>query len=274
MIHIPLTNTYQPGTEPLLNKVYRTSVRKLAERDEESLYGDVRTSQAAYFLSAIIYSNYIRIEYANEKLRNALAVVREDRSLYRHEVKRHASELRKLFVRFDSHIASVMDKMGHLDYYDELTSIFIDKFDSLYQPLFFSTLQFMTRHQIRYGETLAHLSSAVVAIELTDMYVRQDAERYRMTAPAVMQMPKIFGTGDMLHHAKSISFDLSAKAYRGRTNLPNINDDKDVQTAMDNLSRLLANTANIQVEDLRELPDRPDDMMTYDEIQSLGSNPA
>lgn len=214
----------------------------------------------------------MRIEFANEKLRNALAVVWEDKSLYRHEVKKHASELRRLFVKFDAYIASVngaMKNPEHLEYYDSLTSVFLEKFDALYRPLFFSILQFMTKHQIRYDTILAHLSSAVVAIELTDMYIRQDAERYRMQAPSVAQLPKMFGTDEMLRHAKSILFDLSAKAYNGRKNMPNVNDDKDVQTAMHNLSRLLANTANLHVEDESELPERPEDMMTYDEIQSL-----
>ena len=269
MIHIPLTNTYQPGTEPLLSKVYRKSVERLIELDDECINGDVRTSKAANFFSLIVYSNYMRIEFANEKMRNALAVIREDRCLYRHEIKKHASELRSMFAKFDSYIASVMDPLGHLDYYDSLTSVFFAKFDKLYQPLYFSILQFLTRNEVRYGNMLSHLSSAVTALELADMYMHQDVERYRMKAPSVIQLPSLLGADKMMHHAKSILYDLSAKAYKGRKNMPNVNDDKDVQTAMHNLSRLLANTANLHVEDESELPERPEDMMTYDEIQSL-----
>lgn len=269
MIHIPLDNPYQPGTEPLLSKVYRKSVEKLIKLDDECVNGDVRTSKAANFFSLIVYSNYMRIEFANEKMRNALAVIREDRCIYRHGIKKHASELRSMFAKFDSYIASVMDPLGHLDYYDSLTSVFFDKFDKLYQPLFYSMLQFLTRHEVRYGSTLAHLSSAVSALELADMYMHQDVERYRMKAPSVIQLPSLLGADKMMHHAKSILFDLTEKAYKWRKDMPNVNDDKDVQTAMHNLSRLLANTANLHVEDESELPDRPSDMMTLDEIQSL-----
>lgn len=265
MIHIPLTNPYQPCSEPLLTKVYDKSVEKMTERDE-LCFADNCDNHTARLFTSIIYSNVVRIEYANDKLREAMSVLRDEKSLYRHEIKKHAMALRKDIAMHDSYIAWLMNVKGegHLDYYDELCRIFFEQFDRLYQPFYFSILQFCTGAGIPCGTCMAHISSSMALIEFAYKMMMYDSERYYMEAPPLRNMPNTLKIDGILHHMKTIYCKVLSQTRLRSAGFRNINDDRNVVQSRDNLFQVLASPGGIENYlsgiNVEDLPERPADM--------------
>lgn len=234
-------NGFTPSLhESCFNKAQRVGARKVKERYDACMHDMTGEEGPARLFASLLFGAMTRSEYANSKIRDAIAELREYKTIYRQDIKQLSNKIRKGVAKFDNKVVADIYIPGFVEFFDEISDSIEPQFDKLYLPLYFSVLQYTTALQIKYGEALAKLECAVALIDFSQKQFQKDVEVFRMKAPSIMAVADTFA----LPYAK-LSVDLLRKvtdiAMRGRDEKIDLNDDKNVRTALDNLFRVLGN---------------------------------
>ena len=232
-------NDFMPSRTPLLKTVYDKTLEKLSERDRDSFDENISTECSQLYIS-LIYSNIVRVEYANEKIRETHSLLREDKHLYRHKIKQHYNALRMFMAKYDQSFADIFNQLGNLDYFDKLCTHCFKHLDRLYLPFYYSSLQFATSHSIPYDSIVAAFECAYTLMEYAHHMMQADIERYVMKVPAIRCFPLIFRTKERLAMMDAIHHLIAKQATQGLDGQFDINQDKNTMLAKDNLFRALA----------------------------------
>lgn len=256
-------NDFTPSLhESLFNKAQRIGAKKAMERYNECVNGTLDDRGPARIFAGILFGGIMRAEYANEKIRDVIADMREDKSLYRHDIKKLCNDIRKRIARFDTYTSRSLNKQ-YIDFYDELTGSAGPQFDKMYLPFYYSMLQFMTRNRIKHGDIIAKLECAVALLDFSATQYRSDVGEFRYIAPAIMAL------SDNLEItyaplASELLRRVSAIATRGVDKKFDVNEDKNIRISSDNLFNMLGNPNamnNYLVIDPESIPSIPKELI-------------
>lgn len=202
------------------------------------------TSKEFRVFNAVFYSAIVRKEYANEKLRDALTIVSDNKQLYRHEVKQKVKQIRKDLAKWDIDIAQSInrerDEQGEqkVEYYDALNEYAVKYFDKYYMPFYYSILQLLTKYDCPFRKEAAAMETACALQEFTQRQLDIDVAENYQTAPPLVQLGNLLDTGivSMTTHLRGL---ISTKAAKGKGNI-DLNSDSNTEQAASNLFGILS----------------------------------
>lgn len=232
---------------PLLT-AYECQEREKERRNNRARFD--RESKEYKLLNALFYSSIVRKEYANEKLRQALAALQDNKQLYRHEVKRTANSIKHELSQWDIWIARAIkyqqcgaDGERLLDYYDDLTAYANKKLDALYLPFYYSILQELTRLDCPFRNEAALLETAVTLQDFMQRHLYEDVGRYHKEIPVLSMFGNLLDER-MFKLAEQLRAFVSSKAAKGKGEI-DLNNAPNVQTAANNLLHALSSADTI-----------------------------
>lgn len=232
-------NDFTPSLhESLFNKAQRVGAQKAQERYDACMNGQIREEGPERLFAAILFGGVMRAEYANSKIRETISVLREDKTLYRHEVKRLCSIIRKGTAQYDTRTARAIDKDEYLDFFDNLCDGAGEQFDRLYQPFYEAMLRYMERNELRYADILARLECSVALLDFADKQFKRDVDEFRTQAPALMALTDTLRLPH-IHAASELLSRVSKIATTGRHEHFDVNADEEIRKASDNLFDIL-----------------------------------
>lgn len=238
------TGIFRPRVGSPLVSIDDEVERKMRLRAERC-YNEKDSNEAKVF-NAVFYSAIVRKEYANEKLRNALALLQAEKKLFRHTIKQRSNSIFRSLAQWDKDIARVILSTSEraLDFYDDLTAYAITQIDKYFTPFYYSILQVLTKHGCRYKVEMANLETAVALQEFAERQLLQDVGRFYKTAPQLQQLGTLLDT-PMLRTAEALRAELSVISSKGCKDDINLNADTNVTLAADTLFRNLSSADNI-----------------------------
>lgn len=193
----------------------------------------------------------MRKELANEKLRNALSLIAENKSLYRHEVKQKVRLILKEIAQWDIDMARCINRPGDaegerkLDYYDHLNDYAAGCLERLYLP-YYSVLQLLTRYECPYHKEATALKVAYALQEFMHKQLSQEIGANYRQSPLLTRLGVMFDNR-MMMLAENLRSIISRKAVKGSTAGGDIdlNADVHVEQATNNLFVALSNANTI-----------------------------
>lgn len=255
---------FRPRIGAPLTAAYEASEREIQARASRC-YNDKDSRESKVF-NAVFYSAIVRKEYANEKLRNAIALLRDNKKLYRHTIKQRSNAIRADIAKWDRDIAHCIKSERNLDFYDALTDFSIEQLDKLYTPFYYSILQVLTRHDCLYRKEAASLECAVVLQEFAEKQLLQDVAANYLTAPQLRDLGLMLDT-PMVRQAEALRAELSSISAKGHPDI-DLNADPMTAQAADNLFKRLASADAInRYVDAALAPHADEINAQYDELQ-------
>ena len=221
---------------PLLT-AYETSVAEMQKR--ETACKDDANSASYKVFNAVFYSAIVRKEYANEKLRNALAMLAENKQLFRHGVKQKARMVRLELAKWDSDIANCInlkhDEKGerNLEYYDDLNEYSVKFFDKLYIPFYYSILQLLTKLDCPYRKEAAALEAACALQEFSEKQLEIDVKANYKIAPPIRNLSQLLDTR-VVKLTDQLRGMISVQSAKGKGDI-DLNADPTIEQAAKNL---------------------------------------
>lgn len=259
-----LGGTFRPRIGAPLTAAYEASEREIQARASRC-YNEKDSREAKVF-NAVFYSAIVRKEYANEKLRNALALIRDNKKLYRHTIKQRANAIRADLCKWDRDIAHCVNSERNLDFYDALTDYSIEQLDKLYTPFYYSILQVLTKHDCLYRKEMAALECAVTLQEFAEKQLTQDVGANYLTAPQLRHLGSMLDT-PMVRTAEALRAELSDISSKGQPDI-NLNADPMTAQAAENLFKRLGSADAInRYVDAALAPHAEEITQQYDELQ-------
>lgn len=164
-------------------------IRKMKEREHRAVT-DQKSPEARLF-SNLFYFNLVRKEMANYQMREAIALLRQEKSIYRHEAKMMAQKVYRLMATWDGHIARAIGCEDHLDYYDHLCEMARLQTQRLFDTFYFCLLQQLTRHEVPHRRTLARLECAYLFMDFAETSLHADIEHYYAACPPVRRLQQL-----------------------------------------------------------------------------------
>lgn len=246
-----INNPFRPRLGAPLRTAYDQSVEAYARLISECEHDP--KSKAYKVFNAVFYSAIVRKELANEKLRNALSLIAENKTLCRHEVKQKVRLILKEIAQWDIDMARCINRPDDaegerkLDYYDHLNDYAAGCLERLYLPFYYSVLQLLTRYDCPYRKEAAALEVACALQEFMHKQLSQEIGANYRQSPLLTRLGVMFDNRMMIL-AESLRAIISRKAVKGSTAGGDIdlNADVHVEQAANNLFAALssANTIN------------------------------
>lgn len=164
-------------------------IRKMQERERRAV-ADEKSPEARLF-SNLFYFNLTRKEMANYQMREAISLLRQEKSIYRHEAKMMAQKVYRLMATWDGHIARAIGREDHLDYYDNLCEMVRLQTQRLFDTFYFCLLQQLTRHEVPHRRTLARLECAYLFMDFAETSLHADIEHYYAACPPIRRLTQL-----------------------------------------------------------------------------------
>ena len=240
-------NVFAPRFGAPLLTAYETSVAALKKREQQCK--DDKDSASYKVFNAIFYSAIVRKEYANEKLRDALSIIAENKQLYRHDIKQKVRLIRIELAKWDSDIANCInmkrDEQGerNIEYYDDLNDYAAKFFDKLYMPFYYSILQLLTKLNCHFRKEAAIMETACALQEFMQKQLEVDVKANYKIAPPLVNLSQLLDTR-LVKLTDQLRSLISTKSAKGRGDI-DLNADPNTEQAAKNLLGVLGSAEAI-----------------------------
>lgn len=191
-------NIFAPRLGAPLLTAYEATVAEINKRQQQCR--EDADSKSYKVFNAIFYSAIVRKEYANEKLRNALTIVAENKQLYRHDIKQKIRLIRIELAKWDGDIARCINNQRNekgernVEYYDSLNEYATNFFDKLYMPFYYSVLQLLTKLDCPFRKEAAAMETACALQEFMQKQLEVDVKANYLTAPPLVNLSQLLET--------------------------------------------------------------------------------
>ena len=221
---------YRPRLGAPLYTAYTSMKKQIEERNKQAYIDGTYESKVFGF---IFYSNVIRKEFANEKVRNALSTLSQSK-YYRFEVKKLANDIRRRIAQWDSDIAGCMQgSESNLDLYDKLAENGLKDLGYLYKPLYYSIMQVLTKNECKETPLLAEMQSAVILLEYSNKQLLSDIGEYAFKCPALAKLSAMYAEGTEVNLKRLVDI-LSMQILSDAKDI-DLNQDKNITLAVNNI---------------------------------------
>lgn len=202
---------------------------KLRKSEDLSYDSDSRESKLFGFA---FYSNAIRKEFANEKVRSTLVAL-SGTKYYKHKVKQLAKEVQRDIAQWDSDIARATGTEILEERYDRLLEVATQELDYLYKPFLFSVTQVLTSAGCKESYLIASLICSMALLEYSNRQLCSDVGERIMECPVLDKLSAMFAEKTQVTLQKVIN-ELN-KQINSQVGDVNVNADKNVTLAAENL---------------------------------------
>ena len=203
--------------------------QKLQKAEIESYKENTRESKLFGFA---FYSNAIRKEFANEKVRSTLVAL-SGTKYYKHKVKQLAKEVQRDIAQWDSDIARATGTEILEERYDRLLEVATQELDYLYKPFLFSVTQVLTSAGCKESYLIASLICSMALLEYSNRQLCSDVGERIMECPVLDKLSAMFAEKTQVTLQKVIN-ELN-KQINSQVGDVNVNADKNVTLAAENL---------------------------------------
>lgn len=199
-------------------------------RSEDLSY--IESSRESRIFGFAFYSNAIRKEFANEKVRSTLVAL-SGTKYYKHKVKQLAKEVQKDIAQWDSDIAKATGTEVLEDRYDRLLEVAVQELDYLYKPFLFSVTQVLTTNGCKESYLLSSLICSMALLEYSNRQLCSDVGERIMECPVLDKLSAMYAEKTQVTLQKVIN-ELN-KQINSQVGDVNVNADKNVNLAAENL---------------------------------------
>lgn len=193
----------------------------------------IESTHESKLFGYVFYSNVIRKEFANERVRSALVTLSQTK-YYKQKVKQHAKNVQRKIAAWDSEIAlALQSNESNLERYDLLSEVTNEDMGYLFTPFKFTTMQVLTANGYKESGLIADLVCSMALLEYANNQLCKDVGSKIMECPALEKLSAMYAESTQKALQKVI--DELNKVINPKLPDVNINEDKNVCLAADNL---------------------------------------
>lgn len=193
----------------------------------------IESTHESKLFGYVFYSNVIRKEFANERVRSALVTLSQTK-YYKQKVKQHAKEVQRKIAAWDSEIAlALQSNESNLERYDLISEVTNEDMGYLFTPFKFTTMQVLTANGYKESGLIADLVCSMALLEYANNQLCKDIGSKIMECPALEKLLAMYAESTQKALQKVI--DELNKAINPQLPDISLNEDKNVCLAADNL---------------------------------------
>lgn len=221
---------YAPRMGRPLWNVLSVMQDKMLEAEKMSY---IESTHESKLFGYVFYSNVIRKEFANERVRSALVTLSQTK-YYKQKVKQHAKDVQRKIAAWDSEIAlALQSNESNLERYDLISEVTNEDMGYLFTPFKFTTMQVLTANGYKESGLIADLVCSMALLEYANNQLCKDVGAKIMECPALEKLSAMYAESTQKALQKVI--DELNKAINPQLPDISLNEDKNVCLAADNL---------------------------------------
>lgn len=221
---------YAPRMGRPLWNVLSVMQDKMLEAEKMSY---IESTHESKLFGYVFYSNVIRKEFANERVRSALVTLSQTK-YYKQKVKQNAKDVQRKIAAWDSEIAlALQSNESNLERYDLISEVTNEDMGYLFTPFKFTTMQVLTANGYKESGLIADLVCSMALLEYANNQLCKDIGSKIMECPALEKLSAMYAESTQKALQKVI--DELNKAINPQLPDISLNEDKNVCLAADNL---------------------------------------